>query len=70
VSTPAKSGPPNDPPKPPPIRGIAGIGSSRAKVYDEERPKTRSADVAGYEGAKRDIAEVVGFLHPSQAHGF
>jgi cell division protease FtsH len=42
--------------------GFMGIGSSKAKVYDEERPKTRFADVAGYEGAKREISEVVDFL--------
>ena len=30
-----------------------GIGGSKAKVYDEDRPTTRFADVAGYEGAKR-----------------
>ena len=42
--------------------GIMGIGSSRAKIYDEERPTTRFDDVAGYEGAKREISEVVDFL--------
>jgi cell division protease FtsH len=42
--------------------GFMGIGSSKAKVYDEERPKTRFTDVAGYEGAKREISEVVDFL--------
>jgi cell division protease FtsH len=32
-------------------------------VYDlDDRPKTRFADVAGYEGAKREVAEVVDFL--------
>jgi cell division protease FtsH len=47
--------------------GFMGIGSSRAKVYDEERPKTRFTDVAGYEGAKQEIAEVVDFLkHPER----
>jgi cell division protease FtsH len=47
--------------------GIMGIGASRAKVYDEERPKTRFADVAGYERAKREISEVVDFLkHPDR----
>ena len=47
--------------------GIGGIGGSRAKVYDSERPTTRFADVAGYEGAKREIAEVVDFLkHPDR----
>jgi cell division protease FtsH len=42
--------------------GLMGIGASKAKVYDQERPKTRFADVAGYEGAKREISEVVDFL--------
>jgi cell division protease FtsH len=42
--------------------GIMGIGSSRAKVYDQERPATRFSDVAGYEGAKREIQEVVDYL--------
>jgi cell division protease FtsH len=47
--------------------GLMGIGSSRAKVYDEERPKTRFTDVAGYDGAKREISEVVDFLkHPER----
>ena len=35
------------------LGGIAGVGRSRAKVFDEDRPTTRFADVAGYEGAKR-----------------
>jgi cell division protease FtsH len=42
--------------------GIGGIIGSRAKVYDAERPSTRFGDVAGYEGAKREVAEVVDFL--------
>ena len=42
--------------------GLMGIGASKAKIYDEERPTTRFADVAGYEGAKREISEVVDFL--------
>src|SRR6202023_710797 len=47
--------------------GIMGIGASKAKVYDEDRPKTRFNDVAGYEGAKREISEVVDFLkHPER----
>ena len=42
--------------------GVAGIGRSRAKVFDAERPETTFGDVAGYEGAKREVAEVVDFL--------
>ena len=36
------------------LQGVLGAGRSRAKVFDEERPKTTFADVAGYEGAKRE----------------
>ena len=38
--------------------GIGGIGSSRAKLYDLEKPATRFTDVAGYGGAKREVSEV------------
>src|SRR5690349_4278093 len=44
------------------LQGIMGVGRSRAKVFDEEKPDTKFADVAGYEGAKSEIAEVVDFL--------
>jgi cell division protease FtsH len=44
------------------IQGMLGVGKSRAKVFDEERPSTTFADVAGYEGAKEEIKEVVDFL--------
>jgi cell division protease FtsH len=44
------------------MQGILGVGKSRAKVFDEERPSTTFADVAGYEGAKSEISEVVDFL--------
>ena len=42
--------------------GIMSIGRSRAKTYSTERPATTFDDVAGYEGVKREIAEVVNFL--------
>jgi cell division protease FtsH len=44
------------------LQGIMGVGRSRAKVFDEERPSTTFDDVAGYEGAKSEISEVVDFL--------
>jgi cell division protease FtsH len=44
------------------LQGVMGIGRSRAKVFDAERPKTRFADVAGYDGVKAEISEVVDFL--------
>jgi cell division protease FtsH len=49
------------------LGGIAGIGRSRGKLFDTERPDTTFADVAGYEGAKREVTEVVDFLkHPER----
>ncbi len=65
------------------IGGIGGIGMFgrskakiiKAKIIEAERPTTRFSDVAGYEGAKQEITEVVDFLrnpeHYSQvgAHG-
>jgi cell division protease FtsH len=42
--------------------GLGGIGRSRGKLFDTERPSTTFADVAGYEGAKREVTEVVDFL--------
>jgi len=49
------------------MQGVLGVGRSKAKVFDEERPNTTFADVAGYEGAKLEIREVVDFLkHPER----
>ncbi|WP_084700727.1 ATP-dependent zinc metalloprotease FtsH [Streptacidiphilus anmyonensis] len=49
------------------MQGALGVGKSKMKVFDTERPATRFADVAGYEGAKAEIAEVVDFLrHPER----
>jgi cell division protease FtsH len=48
--------------------GFMGIGASKAKVYDEERPTTRFTDVAGYDGAKREISEVIDFLKHSDRY--
>jgi cell division protease FtsH len=49
------------------LQGAFGAGRSKAKVFDEERPNTTFADVAGYDGAKLEIREVVDFLqHPER----
>ncbi|HXY46221.1 MAG TPA: ATP-dependent zinc metalloprotease FtsH [Acidimicrobiales bacterium] len=49
------------------FQGAFGIGKSHAQVFDEERPKTTFADVAGYDGPKLEIREVVDFLgHPER----
>jgi cell division protease FtsH len=50
------------------LQGVLGIGRSRAKVFDEERPSTTFADVAGYDGAKSEISEVVDFLRTPERY--
>ncbi|MEU4849163.1 ATP-dependent zinc metalloprotease FtsH [Streptomyces gilvosporeus] len=47
--------------------GLSAVGRSRAKIIEAERPTTRFGDVAGYEGVKQEISEVVDFLrHPER----
>ncbi|MCB0986297.1 MAG: ATP-dependent zinc metalloprotease FtsH [Acidimicrobiales bacterium] len=48
---------------------IMSIGRSRAKTYSTERPGTTFADVAGYEGVKTEIREVVDFLKYPEKFG-
>ena len=50
------------------LGGIMSFGKSKAKVYDEEdKPKARFSDIAGYEGSKAEVMEVVDFLkHPAR----
>jgi cell division protease FtsH len=47
--------------------GIGGFGRSKAKIIEAERPTTRFDDLAGYEGVKQEVTEVVDFLrHPER----
>ena len=41
---------------------VMSIGRSRAKAYSTDKPSTTFADIAGYEGVKQEITEVVDFL--------
>ncbi len=41
---------------------VMSIGRSRAKAYSADKPSTTFADIAGYEGVKTEINEVVDFL--------
>jgi cell division protease FtsH len=50
------------------MQGALGVGRSKAKVFDEERPTTRFTDVAGYDGAKAEIGEVVDFLRQPERY--
>jgi cell division protease FtsH len=48
--------------------GLFGIGRSRAKLYNEERPSTTFADVAGVDEAKADLREEIDFLREPQRY--
>ena len=48
--------------------GLFGIGRSRAKLYNEERPSTTFADVAGVDDAKADLREEIDFLREPQRY--
>src|ERR1700729_2734095 len=50
------------------LQGVLGVGRSRAKIFDAEQPHTKFSDVAGYEGAKAEIGEVVDFLRNPQRY--
>ncbi|MFI9201093.1 ATP-dependent zinc metalloprotease FtsH [Streptomyces sp. NPDC053048] len=42
--------------------GVSAIGRSRAKIIEAERPTTGFPDIAGYDGVKQEVSEVVDFL--------
>jgi cell division protease FtsH len=44
------------------LNGMMSIGRSRARLFSEDHPTTTFADVAGYQGVKEEISEVVEFL--------
>ncbi|MFF2746025.1 ATP-dependent zinc metalloprotease FtsH [Kitasatospora sp. NPDC058048] len=48
--------------------GLSAIGRSRAKIIEAERPDTGFADVAGYEGVKQEVSEVVDFLRSPERY--
>src|SRR3989440_9228277 len=48
--------------------GIFGVGRSRAKLYNEERPSTTFAHVAGADEAKADLREEIDFLREPQRY--
>jgi cell division protease FtsH len=44
------------------VGGVGGFGRSKAKIIEAERPTARFSDVAGYDGVKQEISELVEFL--------
>ncbi|MFJ9370044.1 ATP-dependent zinc metalloprotease FtsH [Nocardia sp. NPDC101769] len=51
-----------------PLGSAMGVGKSKAKVFDTERPGTTFDEVAGYTGAKAEITEVVDFLRAPERY--
>ncbi len=50
-------------------QNVFSIGKSRAKLYEKRKEKTSFDDVAGVEGAKGEVKEIVEFLKdPSKFH--
>lgn len=48
--------------------GLSANGRARAKIIEAERPTTRFEDVAGYEGVKQEISEIVDFLRSPERY--
>jgi len=48
--------------------GLFGLGQSRARLYDAERPATTFADVAGIDEAKEELREIVDFLRQPERY--
>ena len=48
--------------------GVFGVGRSKAKLYNEERPSTTFSDVAGVDDAKADLREEIDFLREPQRY--
>ncbi len=44
------------------MNGMMSVGRSKAKQFNQDKPKITFADVAGYLGVKQEIGEVVDFL--------
>ena len=42
--------------------GLSGFGRAKAKIIETERPTTTFEDVAGYDGVKQEVTEIVDFL--------
>ncbi len=48
--------------------GAGTFGRSKAKLIDAQRPRTRFADVAGYDGVKQEVSEIVDFLRQPERY--
>ena len=48
--------------------GITSFGRSSAKLIEAHRPRTRFVDVAGYDGVKREVSELIDFLRTPERY--
>ena len=48
--------------------GVFGLGRSKARLYDADKPGVTFADVAGVDEAKAELAEVVDFLRTPEKY--
>ncbi|MFD0888085.1 ATP-dependent metallopeptidase FtsH/Yme1/Tma family protein, partial [Streptosporangium algeriense] len=48
--------------------GVGGFGRSKAKIIEAERPTTGFSDVAGYDGVKQEISEMIDFLRAPERY--
>lgn len=51
------------------LGGLGRIGQSKAQVYEETKPSTTFADIAGYGGVKQEVSEVIDYLRRPQHYG-
>ena len=47
---------------------LGSMGRSKTKVTDVQRPQTRFSDIAGYEGVKQEVSEVVDALRSPERY--
>jgi cell division protease FtsH len=50
------------------MAALSKVGKSQAKLYEATRPSTKFSDVAGYDGVKREVAEIIDYLRRPQRY--
>jgi len=50
------------------VGALGSMGRSKTKVTDVQRPQTRFSDIAGYEGVKQEVSEVVDALRSPERY--
>lgn len=50
------------------LGGLGKVGKSKANIYETSYPSTTFADIAGYDGVKQEVSEVVDYLRRPQRY--